>query len=565
MWDVLEQKIFNLGIPVFFLVFIFVSFDQRIELLYLSTFIFFLILFFLSAYWAKEAHADLMYLIGFFVSIIHTFVFFFSGLIGIILSVLFNKLSILFLDFYRVFIRNEAQIPSVTVGVDLTGAFFWTQLLKNWWWVIFSFVAFLLARFFYFWWVRWEIFYKRAFKWIVLEIIPPAEVLKPFSAMENVFSMLFGVYDSPNWRERWCVGALPLGAGGWFSFEIASFGGEIHFYLRLPQGFKTSAEAAIYSQYPEIEIREVEDPIEKFPKNIPNEKWDLFCLEYVLVNPDYYPIKTYTMFFERESEEKRVLEEKRIDPMDALLEQLSKLLPGDNLIIQITCNPITSEFPWKEEAKREINKIAGRPVPPPSKPYLQQLIEKILLIKPSSSSSSSSLIAPELRMTPGEKEVVTAIENKIKKTAFETWIRMVYLCKKDLPYNYGSARLFSGYITSQFAFPKLNTFYFFGATRTRIHYWFKDRRLYLRKRQRWREAIERVPSFFPWNLTGEPPPLIKFLTLFGYRIPPGRRSISILNVEELATIFHFPAKIKIPSIARVEAKKVGPPPQLPVK
>jgi hypothetical protein len=93
----------------------------------------------------------------------------------------------------------------------------------------------------------------------------------------------------------------------------------------------------------------------------------------------------------------------------------------------------------------------------------------------------------------------------------------------------------------------------------------KSKRVYLRKRQRLREYIERVPAFFPWNLVGEPPPLIKFLMSFGYRVSPGRRSIAILNTEELATIFHFPIKVYIPTVPRVEAKKVGPPPTLPTE
>jgi hypothetical protein len=111
----------------------------------------------------------------------------------------------------------------------------------------------------------------------------------------------------------------------------------------------------------------------------------------------------------------------------------------------------------------------------------------------------------------------------------------------------------------------LNSFVFYGATRTRIHYWIKSRRLYLRKRQRLREAIERIPSFFPWNITGNPPPLVKFLIPFGYRILPGKKSVGVLNVEELATIFHLPIHIYVPTVPRVETKKVGPPPGLPTE
>jgi len=42
----------------------------------------------------------------------------------------------------------------------------------------------------------------------------------------------------------------------------------------------------------------------------------------------------------------------------------------------------------------------------------------------------------------------------------------------------------------------------------------------------------------------------------------------ILNTEELATIFHFPIKISgvsVPTVVGVEAKKGGPPANLPVE
>ncbi|MBI3631452.1 MAG: hypothetical protein HY219_01115, partial [Candidatus Staskawiczbacteria bacterium] len=48
-----------------------------------------------------------------------------------------------------------------------------------------------------------------------------------------------------------------------------------------------------------------------------------------------------------------------------------------------------------------------------------------------------------------------------------------------------------------------------------------------------------------------------------------RQSISaILNTEEMATLFHFPIKITglvAPTMARVESKKGGPPPNLPIE
>ncbi len=443
------------------------------------------------------------------------------------------------------------------------------QIFVNWWWFFFPIIFFFPFRFFYFWWIRWEVFYKR-FKWILLEIKPPRETPKPFSAMESVYSLLWGMWDSPNWRERWCKGALPCGAGGWFSFEICSFGGDIRIFLRIPEGFRTAAEAAIYSQYPDVEFTLVEDYTEKIPKDIPNANWTIYAEDYTLMKPDYYPIPTYSIIFERPEEEKRVREEKRIDPFDTLLEQLSKILPGEQLWIQIVCCPVTEDqvpFNWVAEGKKEADKIARRKVPSPPKPLLIEILETFIFgaKKGGGEGSSLELVAPELRLTGGEKEVLTAIENKIKKSGFLCWIKEVYLCQRDKPSNPAHSVIFRGYLSQQFSHQRLNRLVFYGGTRTRIHYWIKERRLYLRQRQRLREAIERFPSSFPWNITGTPPPLVKFLLPFGYRILPGTKSTCILSSEELATIFHFPAKVKVPTLPRVETKKAGPPPSLPTK
>jgi len=437
------------------------------------------------------------------------------------------------------------------------------QILKSWWWFFFPIIFWFPAKALYRWWLTWEVWYPKN-KWLLLEIKPPREVVKPFSAMENVFSMLWGIIDSPNWREIWCEGAQTLGWGLWFSFEITSFGGEIHFFMRIPQPFRTNAEAVIYSQYPEAEISLAEDYTQNVPKDVPNQKWDLYSEDYSLMKPDHFPIKTYSTFFEKEAEEKRVMEEKRIDPMDSLLEGFSKLQSGEQLWLQIVCNPVTDGmFPWVAKGREAADKIARRPAPAKPKSMIEEAAE--ILIKGKAGEEKKEkpmeLIAPELRLTPGEKEILTAIENKIKKNGYQCWIRQVYLCKLDEPHSFGNYKLVRTYLMSQFSAQNLNTFIYYGPTRTRIHYWLRERRLFLRKRKQFRNYVERVPSLFPRTFTGEP-----FFPYGHYQgLHPGIRATIILNTEELATIFHFPAKIITPAIAPVEVKKAGPPPGLPVE
>jgi len=442
-------------------------------------------------------------------------------------------------------------------------SFFLFQILHSWWWFFFPILTFFLWKIFYFWWINWEVYYPRAFRWILLEIKPPKEVLKPFSAMEDVFTKLFGIIDVPCWRERWCGGLPFICGGGYFTFEICSFGGEIHFYMRIPDFFKNTAMATIFSNYPDAEIFEVEDYTKKVPKDIPNEKWDLYSEDQVVAQKDYYPIKTYSMFFERETEEKRAIEEKRLDPMNQLLEALSRFSSGEQAWIQIGCNPIVEvTYPLVKEAKKEIDRLARRASPPAPKSMPQEVFQTLVVGPTGKAEKPLELIAPELRLTPLEREILTAVENKIKKPLYETWIRILYLCKKDEPHFYGNYKLIRGYFEGQFMTAHLNRFAHFGGTRTRIHYWFKRRRLYLRKRQRFREYLERLPAYFPWNFKGDPPPFIKMIF---YRVGPGRRSVSLLSTEELATIFHFPIKPVVPTLPTVEVKKVGPPPTLPTE
>jgi hypothetical protein len=430
-------------------------------------------------------------------------------------------------------------------------------ILKDWWWLIIPIILWFPLESLYFWWIRWEVWYKK-FKWIVLEIKFPKEILKPFKAMENVYSMLWGIIDSPNWRERWCEGELPLGGGLWFSFELASFGGEIHFYMRVPENFRVTAESAIYSQYPDAEISLVEDYTKNVPQDIPNKEWDLYGENFTLGRADPYPIKTYSMFFEEKPEVMK--EEKRLDPMDNLLEDLSKAKSGEQIWIQIVTNPVHDGiWPWRTEGRKIADKIAKRPEKPKPKPMIQEAAEILITGKPTEEKPQKTLeeLAPlEFKLTPGEKEILTAVENKIKKHGFQTWIRVLHLWKRDEPHTPGLYKTIRTYF-NQFMTENLNYLIYWGPTRTRIHYFLRKRRLYLRKRRQFREYVERFPPLWP-RMKGE------VWWPFAPR-GPGIRGTCILNIEELATIFHFPAKIITPTLPFVEAKKAGPPPELPTE
>jgi hypothetical protein len=430
-------------------------------------------------------------------------------------------------------------------------------IIKNWWWVIAPLALYYPVTFLYLWWINWDIWNARK-KWTLIEIKPPREVLKPFKAMEDIFSVVWSVIDYPVWRERWCEG-MPLNPE-WFSIELVSLGGEVHFYLRIRSEWKKLFESTFYAHYPDIEITEAEDYTKKVPHDIPNEDWDLYGEEFILGKPDPYPIKTYSAFFEERPEIMK--EEKRIDPINSLLEQMSKLQSGEQVWIQIVCIPADGKTVTTfEEGRKIADKIARRPPAkaPVKRPILQEVADVLIYGKVPEEEKKPAeveIIPPEMKLTPGEKRILTAVENKISKYLYKVWIRTIYIYKKDEPYFYGNYRTCRAYLL-HFADADLNHFRYWGGTRTRIHYWFRKTRLYLRKRKMFKYYIERLPPLFP-RLSGRP--------LFPFGRVKGC-GILVLNVEELATIFHLPATVAPlpPEVPRVEAKRGGPPPELPTE
>ncbi|GAI05357.1 unnamed protein product, partial [marine sediment metagenome] len=261
---------------------------------------------------------------------------------------------------------------------------------------------------------------------IILEIRMPKEVLKPIKAMEQVFAGLHSIHDVFTWREKWIEGQfLPS-----ISLEIVSIGGEVHFYIRAFKMFRNVIESNIYSQYPEAEIFEVEDYTKLVPQDIPNKDWDLWGTSFINTKPDPYPIKTYPKF----ELEREIKEEKRIDPLAGLLEGMASLKPGEQLWLQIRATPIREEKPWIKEGLKIKDKLVRRPEKPKSKPMIQEAAEVLITGKPPGVAppEEKEIIPPEMKLTPGEREIVAAIEEKIGKFGYDCHIRFIYLGKQDV-------------------------------------------------------------------------------------------------------------------------------------
>jgi len=432
----------------------------------------------------------------------------------------------------------------------------WIPFLRVWWWLFLPLMLASQLRTIYLWYINWD-FYIASRKWVLLEITPPREVLMPFKAMEDIISSVWPIWDGANFREIWCDGELDNGPE-WCSWEIASIEGKIHFYLRVGQHHRDAFESALYGHYPDIEIQEVQDYTKLVPQTAPNEEWDAYGEDWELRKNNAYPIKTYEKFFEPQGE-KITTEEKRIDPIISLLEAMSKLGPGEHYWVQFTSVPVSEkdEPNYRKEGEKIINKIAKRPEKKETSLMddLMSIARQVLLGPEKEGSGESAKYSwpveedeetGELRisLTPGEREIITEIDGKLKKPAWRTNIRGFYVAKREA-WN-ASHRVITRSYMGHFATSNMNYFAFVNEARPRVHYFWRKRRTFLRARRMFRNSVLRYPPFFPDRQKGAP----------------------ILSSEELVTLFHFPLRISgmvTPTLEKIESKKAGPPPNLPVE
>ena len=427
----------------------------------------------------------------------------------------------------------------------LVFGYFW-QLIKAWWWLPLPFLLWRPARAFWLFWRREEFIKKQ--KFVLLEIKLPEESLKPIRAMEQVMAGLWQAFwDPPNYWEKWWDGKIVLG----FQLETVSIGGDVHFYIRCPDYRRDIVESNIYSQYPEAEITSAEDYTRYVPQDLPNKDWDMWASDYKFLKPDPYPIKTYRDF-ETEAEKE---EEKRVDPMAVLLELMAKIKPGEQLWCQIQCSPIADKYaePFFQEGLALKDKLAHRPEPAKRKPIWQESAEILIKGAPSEEKAPKSLelIAPELRLTPGEKEIITGVERKISKPPFKCSARFIYMGRREVWFK-ANLRLIFAYFGS-YVTEHMNALVPMGKTITKVYSRppfniLDERRVYLRKRKIFRQYRERLEPMFP-------------------RPGDRRTGLFVLNTEELASLYHFPSRAvaPAPTVPRVEAKKGEAPPGLPVE
>lgn len=374
-------------------------------------------------------------------------------------------------------------------------------------------------------------------KFILLAIDIPRNNEQSPRAVENLFSYLAGAHSSLNLIDKYWEGKFQLS----FSLEIVSIGGYTQYLIRTPDQFRDLVESAIYSQYPDAEITEVEDYTKDIPTMYPNEEYDVWGAEFIQAHNPAYPIRTYEDFEHIFGPPEKNFR----DPMASLMDLCSSLNEGEQLWYQIIVRP--TGFDWITIGEKEISKIIGEKVK--SK---ENFFEKMLngffgilgdatgvFIMPQETATEEKQSFNMMGLKPVQKKQIEAIQDKVSKLGFEVKIRMVYVAKKEVMNKQKVVNGFVGYI-KQFAYNDLNNIKpDMKNTATSTAYLFKESRLNARKRNIVRKYKSR--STLGW-------------------------AIKEYNTEELASLWHFPIEsvVRAPLIQKAPGRKAEPPISLPM-
>lgn len=405
-----------------------------------------------------------------------------------------------------------------------------TYIVQPFWpFVLFPILVILFRSTWLFW--RQSLF-KADMKWVLLELRIPREIKKSPRAMEQTLAAIHQYRNvASNLREVYWDGEVTR----WYSLELVSFGGEIHLYVRCYRKQKNLVQSAFFAYYPDMEIVEVPDYVDRLPADVPElyaQGYDLWGTEMALAREDAYPIKTYTAF-------EAPAEEKEFDPMAAFLEILGKIDKREIVAIQILIAPAASN--WRDTWKGFVEKLRET---------------KIKEAKMTTTEGQVESFARFLMRSPGETDVLKAVESNLAKQAFETIIRFVYLSPRQIFWDSFARR---GLLATfnQYAALDLNYFKRNDKVSTRTEVWYPPH-LYPKRRVEYRKQRvlhdyrnrELAPTLF----------MHKLLTSYFFNPNFGHKSFS-MTTEGLATIFHPPTYLVLtaPHVPRVESRKGSPP------
>lgn len=285
------------------------------------------------------------------------------------------------------------------------------------------------------------------------------------------------------------------------SFEVASVNGQIRFYVWTPKPLQSFVEGQIYSQYPTVQIHEAPEDY------VAHERRHsvTYTTEITLTDSEYLPIKTFQSF--------------EVDPLAGITGTLAKLeSTGEELWVQILARPIADD--WHKASSKWISGIkSGKGLALFTGEGLNFKWFADLFAALAAPPEAGKPAAPK-ELSEREKTRISEAEKKATKLGYQVKIRLVYLGESTT-----NAKLRMQAIVGtfkQFNSTNLNGFRMTSAS--------------FRK-----EDLAQYKS--------------RSFTDRGF----------VLNIEELASVFHLPhTNVETPNIVWASSKTAEPPAKLPI-
>lgn len=432
--------------------------------------------------------------------------------------------------------------------------------------VFWTYVVYLLATLT---WEQWMKYVNGEFlanySWITLEVRIPKDVSKSPVAMEAVLEAFQQGGGLGTWFDKYWKGNLL----SWFSLEIASIEGEIHFFIKAKKNFRNIIESYIYAQYPKAEIVEVPDYANMI--KFDPEKHNLMGTKFVLSGKDYLPIKTYIDYgLDRDPKE-----EFKIDPMTPMLEFMGSARRGEQVWFQILLR--VAKGPWKKEGQAFIDWKLKRAINPDKKAEFEAMGAKgeaeIEKLKAKLEEEKKGFNISNL--TKAEKDMIEAVERSLSKNGFECMIRAIYFAEKEkfdggkIPALMGMMKPYTA--VAEGTGPSFNGFK--PEDNTSFDLPWQDNKAgdkvkKLKSKifnQYVRQEYYYLDVFDSFSLSYEITSRFEKFLRYGFGAASSKRGSFVLTTEELATIFHFPGQVAgTPAFKRIASSKSDAPNNLPI-
>ncbi len=328
---------------------------------------------------------------------------------------------------------------------------------------------------------------------LMLEI--PKDNDKKELAAEQLFASLHGILRDKNELKN------SGGVQEHLSFEIASTGNQIRFFVWVPKVLQSFVEGQIYSQYPSVQIyRMKEDYVDhrdKYPV--------IYSSEITLTENDALPIKTFESF--------------EVDPLAGITGTLAKLNPdgGEELWIQILTRPVADD--WHTKSDQWIKSVkAGKGAFDFFHIDWKWFLEVFAALWRPPEGGTAAPVKVEL--SERDKTRVAKAEEKATKLGYQVKIRLAYVGNNEMNAKLNMQALVGTF--KQYNSTNLNGFKMSGAT-------------------------------FDKN------------SLDAYKARQFTDDGFVLNISELASVYHLPhTNVETPNIVWASSKTAEPPAKLPM-